>query len=66
MSKIVDVRASPQSWPFSGDFGHFGPDAKAGRDHAAVRIVNDKGRLGWGNAHRDESRTTTAEIATRQ
>jgi hypothetical protein len=43
MSKIVDVRASPQSWPFSGDFGHFGPDAKAGRDHAAVRIVIGKG-----------------------
>jgi len=65
MSKIVEVRASARSRPFSGEFVRLELGANTKRDCVVVRVVDDEGRVGWGEAHHGRNPTAMAEIVQR-
>lgn len=65
MSKIVEVRASAHSTPFSGVFVRLGLGVNTERDCVVVRIIDDEGRVGWGEAHHGQNPTAMAEIVYR-
>jgi D-galactarolactone cycloisomerase len=62
MAKIVDVRASAHSRPFTGDLVRLGLGANTKRDCVLVRITSDDGHTGWGEAHHGQNPTAMAEI----
>jgi D-galactarolactone cycloisomerase len=62
MSKIVEVRASAHSAPFTGELVRLGLGANTKRDCVVVRIIDDEGRVGWGEAHHGQNPTAVAEI----
>jgi D-galactarolactone cycloisomerase len=65
MPKIVEVGASAHSRPFSGEFVRLGLGANTKRDCVVVRIIDDDGRVGWGEAHHGQNPTAMAEIVER-
>src|ERR1700730_11792638 len=62
MPKIVEVGASAHSRPFSGEFVRLGLGANTKRDCVVVRIIDDDGRVGWGEAHHGQNPTAMVEI----
>jgi D-galactarolactone cycloisomerase len=62
MPKIVQVGASAHSRSFSGELVRLGLGANTKRDCVVVRIVDDDGRVGWGEAHHGQNPTAMAEI----
>jgi L-alanine-DL-glutamate epimerase-like enolase superfamily enzyme len=62
MSRIVAVRASAHSRPFTGDLVRLGLGANTKRDCVVVRISTDDGAVGWGEAHHGQNPTAMAEI----
>ena len=62
MPKIVDVRASAHSRPFTGDLVRLGLGANTKRDCVVVRIASDDGHVGWGEAHHGQNPTAMAEV----
>jgi D-galactarolactone cycloisomerase len=62
MPKIVEVRASAHSRSFSGELVRLGLGANTKRDCVVVRITDDAGRVGWGEAHHGQNPTAMAEI----
>ena len=62
MAKIVDVRASAHSRPFTGDLVRLGLGANTKRDCVLVRITSDDGHIGWGEAHHGQNPTAMADV----
>jgi D-galactarolactone cycloisomerase len=62
MPKIVEVRASAHSRPFSGELVRLGLGANTKRDCVVVRITDEDGRVGWGEAHHGQNPTAMAEV----
>jgi L-alanine-DL-glutamate epimerase-like enolase superfamily enzyme len=62
MTRIVEVRASAHSRPFSGDLVRLGLGANTKRDCVVVRIATDDGQVGWGEAHHGQNPTAMAEV----
>jgi D-galactarolactone cycloisomerase len=65
MPKIVEVGASAHSRSFSGELVRLGLGANTKRDCVVVRIIDDDGRVGWGEAHHGQNPTAMAEIVER-
>jgi len=62
MAKIVEVRASAHSRPFTGDLVRLGLGANTKRDCVLVRITSDDGHVGWGEAHHGQNPTAMADV----
>jgi L-alanine-DL-glutamate epimerase-like enolase superfamily enzyme len=62
MPKIAEVRASAHSRSLSGELVRLGLGVNIKRDCVVVRITDDDGRVGWGEAHHGQNPTAMAEI----
>lgn len=62
MARIVEVRASAHSCPFDGDRVRMGLGTNTKRDFVLVRIKDEGGAVGLGEAHHGQNPTAMAAV----
>ena len=62
MAKIVEVRASAHSCPFESNFVRLGLGTNTKRDIVLVRITDESGAVGLGEAHHGQNPTAMATV----
>ena len=62
MAKIVKISASAYSCPYANDLVRMGLGVNVKRDTVLVRITNEDGEMGIGEAHHGQNPTAMAEI----
>ena len=65
MVKIVEVKASGHSRPFTGPLVRLGLGGNIKRDFVLVRITADNGMVGYGESHHGQNLTAMTEIVER-
>ena len=62
MAKITEIRATAYSCPFDTDIVRLGLGANIKRDFVLVRITDESGAVGFGEAHHGQNPTAMAEV----
>ena len=62
MAKIVEVRASAHSCPFESNLVRLGLGTNTKRDIVLVRITDESGAVGLGEAHHGQNPTAMATV----
>ena len=65
MVKIIEVKASAHSRPFTGPLVRLGLGGNIKRDFVLVRVTADNGMVGYGESHHGQNLTAVAEIVER-
>ena len=62
MAKIAEIRASAHSFPFEDNVIRLGLGRNVKRDFVLVRVIDDSGRVGYGESHHGQNPTAMAEV----